>query len=79
MNPWILRLIIIVAAIALVPVIISGASSLVTSGIYSVGESVNSLLRPLSLSGEARLQGIIKICLYLIAVTFLVKVLMRKW
>ena len=77
MNPWVLRLIIIVAAIALVPVIISGAASLVTSGIYSIGESVNSLLRPLSQGGEARLEGMIRLFMYLITVTILVKVLLR--
>jgi len=78
MNPWVLRLIIIIAAIALVPVIVSGAASLVSSGIYSIGESVNSFLWLLSQGGEARLEGVIRICLYLIFITLLIRFLFGR-
>ena len=73
MNPWMLRIIIIILAFAFVPLLVSAVASLVTSGIYSIGESVNSLLRPLSQGGEARLEGVIRICLYLIFITLLIR------
>ena len=79
MNPWILRIIIIILAIAFVPLLVGGIASLVAGGIYSIERSVHSIVGLLSLSGEERLEGMIRICLYLIVVTFLVKVLMRKW
>ena len=53
MNPWILRTIIIILAIALLPIIVSGAASLIMSGIHGVGESIHSILSPLSMRGEA--------------------------
>jgi len=75
LNPWIWRAIIILLAVAFVPLIVSAVASLVTQGIHSVTESVQYALKPLSQSGEPRLQGIIKLCLYLITTTLLVKAL----
>lgn len=77
MKPWIWRSIIIILAIAFVPMIVAGVASLVTAGIHVVGQNVHSLLRPLSMSGDARLEGIIRLCLYLVAITLLARVLFR--
>jgi hypothetical protein len=75
MNPWIFRLIIILLAIAFVPMIVAGTASLVTQGITSVGHSISSLLSPLSMSGSARIEGIIRLCLYLVSILILVRFL----
>ena len=75
MNPWIWQLIIIILAIAFVPLIISGTAVLITSVIHSAGETIHSLIRPFSMSGDARLEGVIRLCLYLIAITFLARLL----
>ena len=78
MNPWIWRIIITILAIAFIPLIVTGTAALVTSGIHSIGESVHALLRPLSMSGDARLDGVIRLCLYLIAITLLARILFGR-
>ncbi len=61
-------------AIVLVPtVVIPGAASLITQGINSAGATINDMLRPLSQSGDARLEGLIKLCLNLIFIAILVR------
>lgn len=78
MNPWIWRIIIIILAVAFIPIIISGTASLISSGIHGVGQSIHSLLRPLSQPGDARLEGIIRLCLYLISITLLARFLFGR-
>ena len=78
MNPWIWRLIILILAIAFIPMIVSGTASLVSSGTHSVAESIHSLLRPLSMSGDARLEGLIRLCFYLISITLLINFLFGR-
>jgi hypothetical protein len=43
-----------------------------------MGESITSLFRPFTLSGDARLEGLISLCLYLIIITFLFRFLFRR-
>ncbi len=78
MNPWIWRLIILGAAICFVPLIVSGTASLVVKAIHGTGASIHSLLRPLSMPGDARLEGLIRLCLYLISITLLLSFLFGK-
>ena len=77
MNPWIVRIIAIILAVALVPIMVSGTASLVADAIQSAGEGIHSLFTPFSMSGEARLQGVIRLCLYLISITLLIRFLLR--
>ena len=78
-NPWIWRFAIILFAIVLVPtVVIPGAASLITQGINSAGTTINDMLRPLSQSGGARLEGLIKLCLNLIFIAILVRFFVRR-
>ncbi len=73
-NPWIWRFAIILFAIVLVPtVVIPGATSLIMDGIDSAGETINDMLQPLSQSGDAKLEGLIKLCLNLIFIVILVR------
>ena len=78
MNPWILRLIVIILAVAFVPILVSGTASLVTSAIHSVGDGVFSLFEPFSRSGNARLEGIVKLCLYLVVITLIARFLFGR-
>ena len=78
MNPWILRIIIIILAIAFIPIIVTGTASLISGGIHSASEGIHSLFRPLSMSGDARLEGVIRLCLYLISITLLVRFLFGR-
>jgi hypothetical protein len=48
---------------------------LVTSGINEVSQSIHSLFRPFSMRGGARMEGIIRLSLYVVAITFLVRFL----
>ena len=41
-----------------------------------MGESITALFRPFTLSGKARLGGLIEMCLYLIVITFLIRFLL---
>lgn len=77
MNPWILRIIVLVLAVAFLPVLISGVSHLTSQAIDAAGNSVKNLLAPLSGSSGNRTEGIIKLCLYLIAGSLLVKFLLK--
>jgi len=78
MNPWVWRLIIILLAIAFVPLIVGWTADLISYGIMSASEGFRDLLRPLSSSGDARLEGVIRLCLYLIAITLLFQFLFGK-
>jgi hypothetical protein len=78
MNPWIWRIFVILMAIALLPVIVSGTASLITTGIQEAGKSINYLFEPLIRPGNARLKGMIELGLYLIAGTLLARVLFGR-
>ena len=73
------RPIIILFAIVLVPtVVIPGAASLITQGINSAGPTINDMLWPLSQSGDAKLEGLIKLRLNLIFIAILVRFFVRR-
>jgi hypothetical protein len=78
MNSWTTRIIIIVLAIAFLPILINLVSQLAVQGINAATQGIKGLFDPFSMSGDAKLGGIIKLCLYLIAITFLVKYFLRK-
>jgi len=79
MNPWILRIIVLILAVAFIPVIVSGTATLVSNAIQGAGQGIHSLLRPLSMSGGgARLEGVISLCLYLISILLLVRFLFGR-
>jgi len=78
MKPWMIRLIVIILAIAFVPLIVSGVSALVVDAIHGVSHGINSLFAPLSKTGEPRLEGLIRLCLYLITITLLVRFLLGR-
>jgi K+-transporting ATPase A subunit len=78
MNPWVWRSIIIILAVAFIPLIISGTAALVTSGIHGISQLIQSLISPFSETGDAKLQGLIRLALYLIAITLLVRFLIGR-
>jgi len=75
MNSWITRIIIIILAIAFLPIIINLASILTVQAINSTIQGIKGLFDPFSMSGDAKLGGVIGLCLYLIAITFLIRFL----
>lgn len=78
MNPWVWRSIIIILAVAFIPIIISGTAALVTSGIHGISQWIQSLISPFSETGDAKLQGLIRLALYLITITLLVRFLIGR-
>jgi hypothetical protein len=50
-------------------------SQLAVQGINTATQGIKGLFDPFSMSGDAKLGGIIKLCLYFIAITFLVRFL----
>ena len=78
MNPWIWRIVIVILAVAFIPIIVNGTASLVTGGINEVSQSIHSLLRPFSMRGGARMEGIIRLSLYVVAITLLVRFLFGR-
>lgn len=78
MRPWLWKVILVILAFAFLPLVVAGTASLVSSAIYGVAGTFQGLLSPFSMSGGARLEGIIRLCLFLISITFLVQVLFGK-
>jgi hypothetical protein len=78
MNPWIWRIIIVLVAIALIPIIVQGTTNLISNVIEIFSQNIHDLFEPLSKSGEKRLLGIIRLCLYLISITLLARFLLGR-
>jgi hypothetical protein len=43
--------------------------------IHAITQGIQSLFLPLSMSGDARLEGVIKLCFYLLGITLLARFL----
>lgn len=72
-RPLILRFMIAGLALLITIVFVPMAASFVVRLIQSIGGGIISLFDPIFQSGEARLEGIIRLCLYFIIITFLVR------
>ena len=72
MNSWTGRIIIVGLAIVFVPLLASIVSKLVAQGIHTWTEWITNVF-----SGSAGLEGMVKLCVYLIAITVLIKYLRR--
>jgi hypothetical protein len=77
-KQWFWRIVIIVLAVAFVPIFVSGVSAILENIIQSIGNGVHEVLRPFSQSGTVRLRGIIQFCLYLISIGLLARIIIRK-
>ena len=77
MNPWIQRAIVVILSVAFVPLIVTGISALTMRGINAIRHEIESLLGPLSMTGDPRMQGLIELCLYLVAIVYIGKLLSR--
>ena len=77
MNPWIQRAIVVILSVAFVPLIVTGISALTMRGVKAVSQGVESLIGPLSMTGDPRMQGLIELCLYLVAIVYIGKFLSR--
>jgi hypothetical protein len=72
------RIVIFIVAIIATVLFVPFVASLVTSAMSFMGERITDLFRPFTLSGRQRLQGLIELCLYLVAITFLIRSLFRR-
>jgi hypothetical protein len=79
MNPWIPRIIVTILAIAFLPLVVNGVATLIANGIDAVNHGINGLLAPLGMSGHARVHGVMKICLYIVSITLLIRFLFDNW
>lgn len=77
-NPMFWRIVLVGAAILFLPLVVSGTTALVTTIIESFGREAHSLLRPITRSGSARLEDVVRLCLYLIAILGITRMLFRK-
>jgi hypothetical protein len=78
MKDWIWRIVLILLALAIVPPIINGTAAIVISGIAAISKTVHSFIGTVSGSGDARVESLIKLCLYLISITILIKFLFKR-
>ena len=78
MNPWVWRIIVIGFALAFIPLIVKGIAALTVRGVHAISRGIESLLGPLSMTGDARMEGLIQLCLYLVVITLLVKAFRGK-
>ena len=72
------RIVIFIVAIIATVLFVPFVASLVTSAMSFMGERITALFRPFTLSGKQRLQGLVELCLYLVAITFLIRSLFRR-
>ena len=72
------RIVIFIVALILSLIVVPVVASLATNAVSFMGERITAPFRPFTLSGEARLEGLIKMCLYLIIITFLIRFLLRR-
>ena len=72
------RIVIFIVALILSFYMVPFVASLVTNAVSFMGERITALFRPFTLSGKQRLQGLVELCLYLVAITFLIKSLFRR-
>ena len=72
------RIVIFIVAILLSFSMVPFVASLVINAFNYMGESITALFRPFTLSGKQRLQGLIELCLYLVAITLLIRFLIRR-
>ena len=78
MNRRVVLLLIAGLAVALVPLIIKGIAALTVRGVHAISRGIESLLGPLSMTGDARMEGLIELCLYLVAIVLLAKAFSRS-
>lgn len=75
MHPWAVRIIVIILAIAFVPIIVGGVADLVAGSVNTLGEGIGGFFDSLSESSNARVESLLKLALYIVFITILIRVL----
>jgi len=74
MRTWVFRIIVVIAAIAIIPLLVNGTATLVSHGVNGVSRIVHqTIVAPFSMSGSMRMEALIRLCLYLVAVLLVAK------
>lgn len=75
---WIKALVVLVAA-ALLPAVISSIAMLTSSAVNSAGQGLHDLVAgPFSLYGSSRMEALLKLCLWLVAIVLMAKFLFAR-
>ena len=78
MNPWVIRILIILLAIGLVPVLVQGTAKLISDAIHGTGNAINKAIVPLYMSsGPDKLDGVILLGLYVIFIIAILRIVMK--
>ena len=75
---WKTRLSLSVVALIVSTIMVPTVANLTVKGIRFLRETISKVLAPLTLSGDARLEGLISLCLYLVIITLLVRFIVRR-
>jgi hypothetical protein len=75
---WKMKLALGVVALIVSSIMVPTVASLTVKVIRYFRETIARVLAPLTLSGDARLEGLISLCLYLVIITLLVRFIIRK-
>ena len=75
---WAWRLIVILLAIAVLPMIISGIALFVSNSVQAIVESIRNIFGSFSIYGNDGLYSVIQLCLWLLAIIFLIKFFFKK-
>ena len=72
---WANRIIIIIVALASLIIVVPLVTQLTMQVIHVVTQGFQNFLQTLLMPGDARLEGVIKLCLYLLGITLLARFL----
>ena len=75
---WNNRIIIILLTVASLFILVPLATQLTIQVIHAITQGIQNLFLPLSMSGDARLEGVIKLCLYVLGITLLARFLFDR-
>jgi hypothetical protein len=78
MSPWVTRGALIILAIAFVPVVVNGTALFVEKVIHAGSEALAGVFGSLSGSSETRVRALLKLSLYFVLITLIVKALLGK-
>jgi hypothetical protein len=74
LHPLVLKIVIALIALAFLPSLINFVAEVTVHSINVITEGITA---PFSLRGDPKIEGLIKLCLYLIAITLLAKFILN--
>ena len=75
---WKMRLVLGFVALIVSSIMVPTVASLTAKVIRYFRETITRVLAPLTLSGDARVEGIVSLCLWLVIITLLIRFIIRR-